>query len=553
MFRSPEVIRRTIEGRFGRRRVLVVGDLMLDVYLWGEVDRISPEAPVPILRLVRRTETPGGAGNVLLNLASLGLETVAAGFIGDDEAGRRLRRLLEDAGVATDAVVSGGRATITKTRVIGGHQQMIRIDEESSAAVPEADLERLMEAVRSRLEDRLAAVILSDYGKGALPERVCRGLISEARRHGVPVLVDPKGRDFRKYARATALTPNRHELELAAGLDASAEPALRDAGRRLRAELELDFLVVTRGEQGISIVDEQGVRDFPAVAREVFDVSGAGDTVIATLAAGMAAGLDRDDALNLANLAAGVVVGKVGTTPIRPGELLDALLGEHLAEQTHKISEPDALEQQVALWRARGERIVFTNGCFDLLHVGHVTLLALARRQGDRLVVGLNTDRSVRALKGETRPVITQGDRARVLAGLASVDAVVLFDEDTPLRLIESLQPDVVVKGGDYDESQVVGADLVKSWGGRVVLIPLVEGRSTTGILAAGQARLAARTEHGRGASRALLGRDHARAARGSYLSPRQRRTRNSSTQGRCRQIFRAASSRRSSPTPGSP
>ena len=253
--------------------------------------------------------------------------------------------------------------------------------------------------------------------------------------------------------------------------------------------MELDFLVVTRGEQGVSLFDEQGVRDFPAVAREVFDVSGAGDTVIATLAAGMAAGLDRDDALNLANLAAGVVVGKVGTTPIRPDELLDALLIERLAEQSHKIYALEALERQVADWRARGQRIVFTNGCFDLLHVGHVTLLALARRQGDRLVVGLNTDRSVRALKGETRPVVTQGDRAQVLAGLASVDAVVLFDEDTPLRLIESLRPDVLVKGGDYIESQVVGADLVKSCGGKIVLVPLIEGRSTTSLIASGRSR----------------------------------------------------------------
>ena len=490
MFRSPEAVRRTIEGRFDRRRVLVVGDLMLDVYLWGEVGRISPEAPVPIVRLAHRTEAAGGAGNVLLNLAALGLETVAAGFVGDDEAGGRLSRLLEGAGVATESLVTmGDRPTITKTRVIGGHQQMIRIDEETTEPVAEADLDRLVEALRPLLANRIEAVILSDYCKGALSERVCRTLIAEGRRLGVPVLVDPKGRDFRKYARATTLTPNRHELEVAAGLGHPDEPALRDAGRRLLAELELDFLVVTRGEQGVSLFDEQGVRDFPAVAREVFDVSGAGDTVIATLAAGMVAGLDRDDALNLANLAAGVVVGKVGTTPIRPDELLDALLIERLAEQSQKIYALEALERQVADWRTRGQRIVFTNGCFDLLHVGHVTLLARARRQGDRLVVGLNTDRSVRALKGETRPVVTQGDRAQVLAGLASVDAVVLFDEDTPLRLIESLRPEVLVKGGDYTESQVVGADLVKLWGGKVVLVPLIEGRSTTSLIASGRSR----------------------------------------------------------------
>jgi D-beta-D-heptose 7-phosphate kinase/D-beta-D-heptose 1-phosphate adenosyltransferase len=378
------------------------------------------------------------------------------------------------------------RPTIVKTRVIGGHQQMIRIDEEPSSPVSAADHDRLVEAVRRCLEDGFDAIILSDYQKGTLSERFCRCLIDEARRRAIPILVDPKGRDFRRYARATALTPNRHEFEAAVGLVDSGQAAFQDAGHRLRNELELDFLLVTQGERGISLFDTRGVSDFPALAREVFDVSGAGDTVIATLTAAIVAGLNLDDALALANMAAGIVVGKLGTTPIQRDELRDAIQGDQFAAHLHKVYTLEALIERVADWRSRGERIVFTNGCYDLLHVGHVTLLARAQREGTRLIVGLNTDRSVRALKGESRPVVTQADRAQVLASLASVDAVVLFDEDTPLHLIEAIHPDVLVKGGDYSETQVVGAQLIKSWGRRVMLVPLVEGRSTTSLLTRG-------------------------------------------------------------------
>jgi len=484
VFHSPEKIRRTVQERFGGGRVLVVGDLMLDVYLHGDVVRISPEAPVPIVRLSRRSETAGGAGNVVLNLSQLGLQVTAAGLVGDDEAGRRLYCLLEDAGIDTHAIVtSGGRPTVTKTRVIGGHQQMIRIDEETSTPIPKADLDRLMDAVQHRLADRFEAIVLSDYGKGTLPEHVCQTLIAAARCRGIPVLVDPKGRRYQKYARATALTPNKHELELALGPESLSESALCQAAHLLRKELELDFLVVTLAAEGIKLFDERGVADFPAQARELCDISGAGDTVIATLAAGMVGGLELDEALKLANLAAGIVVGMLGTTPIHRDKLLHALVVDQLAAHSHKICESATLKQRVAEWRTRGDRIVFTNGCFDLLHAGHVTLLASARREGDRLIVGLNTDRSVRALKGTTRPVVSQGDRAQVLSGFSCIDAIVLFDDVTPLRLIELLRPDVLVKGSDYTESQVIGADLVTSWGGRVVLVPLLEGRSTTRIL----------------------------------------------------------------------
>jgi D-beta-D-heptose 7-phosphate kinase / D-beta-D-heptose 1-phosphate adenosyltransferase len=360
---------------------------------------------------------------------------------------------------------------------------MLRIDEELSDPISEVDRDRLLDTVKTRLAEPLAVVVLSDYDKGVMTPFVCRTLIGEARHHRALVLVDPKGLDFGKYAGATALTPNRHEFEMATGVSVRHVPAFREAARQMRDGLGLDFLAVTQGEKGVTLFDDNGDQDFPAVAREVFDVSGAGDTLIATLAAGLAAGLDRGDAVQLANVAAGVVVGKVGTAPVRRCELLEALLTDPLASQAEKICGLDALLRRIGVWRERGERVVFTNGCFDLLHRGHVTLLASARREGDRLVIGLNSDRSVRALKGEGRPVVCEIDRAHVLAGLECVDSVVLFDEETPQALVETIRPDVLVKGADYSDRVIVGADLVQSWGGRVVLVPLVKGLSTTQLL----------------------------------------------------------------------
>jgi D-beta-D-heptose 7-phosphate kinase/D-beta-D-heptose 1-phosphate adenosyltransferase len=299
----------------------------------------------------------------------------------------------------------------------------------------------------------------------------------------IPVLVDPKGRDYSKYAGATALTPNKRETADACGVSVHDSEALLTAAARLRESLKLDFLAVTRSEEGVSLIEESHTLHIPATAKQVFDVSGAGDTVIATLAAGLIAGLERRQALHLANLAAGVVVGKVGTAPIKYEELLRELTVEDSTQQANKVCTLEALLTRVAGWRAAGQKIVFTNGCFDLLHAGHVTYLEGARNLGDRLIVGLNTDRSVSALKGPTRPVIHEADRARVMAALESVDAVVLFDEDTPLDLIRAIRPDVLAKGSDYSEDQVVGGSDVKSWGGRVALVDLVPGRSTTKII----------------------------------------------------------------------
>lgn len=478
------LVRALVASGFGGRSVLVVGDLMLDRYLWGEVERISPEAPVPVLRLRRETEVAGGAANVARNLAALGLRVELAGLIGRDAEGERLRALLAADGIGTAAIlVSQERATSTKTRAMGQRQQMLRIDrEDSTPLTPE-----LKEALFTRIQPRLSeaeGLLLSDYAKGVLRGGLCQRLIQAARALGKPVWVDPKGRDFRRYRGATLVTPNRAELAQALDQPGAGLPALLDGGARLRDALELEALVVTLGEQGMALIEAGGLHQRPARAREVFDVSGAGDTAIAVLAAALVAGLTPLEAVDLANLGAGVVVGHLGTARLDRAALLAAMDQASALSQEAKILTLEALQTRVHQWRDQGERIVFTNGCFDLLHAGHVSYLEQARHHGQRLIVGLNTDASVRALKGAGRPIIPEADRARVLAALAAVDAVVLFAESTPLDLIRALHPDVLVKGADYRPEQVVGAAEVQRHGGQLVLIPLLPGRSTSALLA---------------------------------------------------------------------
>jgi len=466
------------------RKVVVVGDLMLDRFLWGRVRRVSPEAPVPVVDLERETRSAGGAANVARNLAGLGLQVELVGVTGADPGRDLLLAELTRADLDSDGVlIARDRGTTIKTRVLGNRRQLVRIDEEQAAPLSEGDRERLLTAVTTRLT-RADALLLSDYAKGVLTEDLCRALIAAARDRGLPVLVDPKASDFGRYAGATLITPNRGELARVAGVAEQDLDALVAAGSLMRETLNLEALVLTLSEQGLVLIEADGNHPLPATAREVYDVSGAGDTVIATFAAGLAAGLRRLDSAHLANLAAGIVVGKAGTAPITARELLAALDAEAACGQAAKIRDLEAARAQVRRWQTAGERVVFTNGCFDLLHVGHVTYLERARRYGQRLVVGLNTDASVRRLKGPERPLIGQADRAHVLAALAAVDLVIPFDQDTPLTLIEQLCPDVLAKGADYREEQVVGAAEVKSRGGRVVLVPLVEDRSTTGIIA---------------------------------------------------------------------
>ena len=465
-----------------RASVLVVGDAMLDRYVYGVVRRISPEAPVPVLAVEREVAMPGGAGNVVRNLTAVGAAVAFVSVVGDDQAGSDLTGLIGgQPGVEPWLLVQGGRHTTTKTRFLANGQHMLRADQE------------VVQPIHSRLADRMvkiagdavaatAVLVLSDYGKGVLEAETCRRLIEAAHAAGRPVVVDPKGRDYARYAGADVITPNRAELAEATGMPVDSEEAILAAMRALKAAHGFGAVLVTRSEDGMTLLQGDGVHHFPAEAEEVHDVSGAGDTVVATLAAGLAAGLALPVAARLANIAAGIVVGKVGTAVAREEELLEALTPERGA--LRKVMSRSAAVEQAERWRRRGWRVGFTNGCFDLLHPGHVHLLEQARSWCDRLVVGLNSDASVKRLKGPSRPIQGEAARAAVLASLATVDCVTLFDEDTPIELIRLLRPDVLVKGADYTMSQVVGGDIVLEYGGQVKLAELLPGNSTTATLA---------------------------------------------------------------------
>lgn len=472
-----------VEGGWRNTHVLVVGDIMLDRYIWGDVDRVSPEAPVPIVRAIHRTDRPGGAANVAMNITELGAKATLLGFCGEDADRLRLEECLEKAGIKTQMTCVATHPTTSKLRIVGGKQQMLRLDVEKTDSYPSEAYDALL----ANLENALAsadAVILSDYAKGVLTEEVCQRVIQSAHRRGIPVLVDPKQRDFTRYRGATTICPNLPELSIVTGVPAKDFNAILAAGQNLIADLQLDYLTVTLSEKGIAVLRQESSTISPAVARQVFDVSGAGDTVIATLALALASKLEIESAVALANVAAGIVVSKVGTVPVQREELLTALMPEIDLQAEEKMLPLDRLRARVSVWRSAGQNVVFTNGCFDLLHIGHITLLEAARREGDRLIVAINSDASVSGLKGPSRPIVGEQERGRILAALAAVDAVVVFDDPTPLALIEALRPDVIVKGGDYSEETVVGAKEVRSWGGRVKIIPTVEGFSTTKLIA---------------------------------------------------------------------
>jgi D-beta-D-heptose 7-phosphate kinase/D-beta-D-heptose 1-phosphate adenosyltransferase len=460
---------------FSRLRVLVAGDAMLDEYWFGDTGRISPEAPVPIVRARSAEQRPGGAANVALNLASLGIKTALSAVIGADERGRQLTELIEQRGVRCDFVRSQAVPTVHKLRIIARSQQLIRVDAEESLA---SCAEEFSGVFASLLSD-VGAVVLSDYAKGTLSRAA--ELVAECRRAGVPVFIDPKGTDFQRYRGAFALTPNRGEFEAVAGA-CSDEAELLRRGDTLRADLDLQALLVTRGEQGMTLFRPSAKPlTLPAQAREVFDVTGAGDTVIALLAAGVAAGLDVADAAALANLGAGIVVGRIGVATVTRSELQLAL--HRLGSNSDGVVELPELVTLVAEAKARGERVVLTNGCFDILHAGHVAYLAEAKSCGDRLVVAVNDDDSVRRLKGASRPVTGLADRMAILAGLAAVDWVVPFAEDTPADLIAKVLPDVLVKGGDYRADDIAGGDAVRNNGGEVRVLGFKPGRSTTKLI----------------------------------------------------------------------
>lgn len=461
--------------------VSCVGDVMLDRYVYGEVERISPEAPIPVLRVARQAVTVGGAGNVARNLAALGVRTSLFGAVGEDDAGREVATVLAGEGAVTAVLAKQpGRPTTVKTRFIAGSQQLLRADEEQSGGLSEEIRDEIAAAARDVLADGgFSAQVLSDYGKGVLAGEVVAAVIEAAHAAGLPVIVDPKGTDFARYRGADLLTPNRKELHEATRMPVDDDEAIVAAARDLVGRCGVRAVLVTRGRDGMTlVVDEGDPVHLPALAREVFDVSGAGDTVVATVAAGLGAGMSLADAAQLANVAAGIVVGKVGTAVVRRDELADAL-GGSIGLAGRILSRPD-LADRVAQWRARGLTVGFTNGCFDLVHPGHVSLIEQASAVCDRLVVAINSDASVRRLKGEGRPVQDESARARVLASFAAVDAVTVFDEDTPLELIAAILPDILVKGADYAVDQVVGGDVVTANGGKVVLASLVDGFSTT-------------------------------------------------------------------------
>jgi D-beta-D-heptose 7-phosphate kinase/D-beta-D-heptose 1-phosphate adenosyltransferase len=472
-----------VESGWRGARVLVVGDVMLDKYIWGEVERISPEAPVPVVRATWHNERPGGAANVAMNLAGLGACVTVAGFGGGDDEQRRLEGMLAEAGVEPALTEVASIPTTTKLRIFSGNQQMMRLDTEATPSPCNAAYAGLLKSVFAALA-KADVVVLSDYAKGVLTEAVCGSILAEAGKSGVPVLVDPKQRDFSHYHGATTICPNLKELSAATGEPLADIDRVLAVGQATLGALDMEFMVVTMGDKGIAVLRKDSRLHVPAVVRQVYDVSGAGDTVIAVLALAMACEIEIETAVQLANLAAGIVVNKVGTVPIQREELLGALSQELALHMDEKIVPRKRLLSRVAMWRSAGDRVVFTNGCFDILHIGHITLLEEARRKGDRLIVALNSDGSVRRIKGALRPIVGEHERARILAALSAVDAVIVFDESTPLKLIEAIRPDVLVKGGDYCEEAVVGAREVRAWGGRVELIPLVEGISTTRLIA---------------------------------------------------------------------
>jgi D-beta-D-heptose 7-phosphate kinase/D-beta-D-heptose 1-phosphate adenosyltransferase len=464
-----------ITPEFAKARIIVIGDVMLDRYWSGQAARISPEAPVPVVRVKTIEDRVGGAGNVALNIAKLGGKVTLLAVVGDDAEGDILRRLLEAEGVTCDFVVEQDIRSICKLRVMAQHQQLIRIDFEEAALTFNAD------ALRTKLVAHLPAhqtVVFSDYGKGTLAD--VSAYISVTKQAGLKVLVDPKGIDYQRYAQADLITPNLSEFQAVVGV-ADTEAELIAKGRELLKQQQIPTLLLTRGEAGMTLIQANQTHSLPAQAKDVFDVTGAGDTVIAVMALGVALNMALPDAMYLANLAGGIVVGKLGTSTVSIQELTRAMHGDR--DSLYGIVSESELAQIMVGAKAHDERIIMTNGCFDLLHAGHVTYLQQAKALGDRLVVAVNSDASVRQLKGESRPINGLQERMTVLAALACVDWVVSFEEETPERLYCRLLPDVIVKGGDYSSEQVAGGDCVIRAGGEVKILQFVDGQSTTAMI----------------------------------------------------------------------
>ena len=456
-------------------KLLVIGDLMIDHYLWGSCERISPEAPVQVVNVKSESAVLGGAGNVINNLNALGAQVDVISVVGGCEISDELKALLGDIDVGTQYLITQeDRITSKKSRIIAAQQQVVRYDRESTDEISSESQKQILESFKSIINN-YDSILLSDYGKGVLTFELTQAIITLANENGKKVLIDPKGLDYSKYKGAFLLTPNKKEASEATQVNIKDEASLAQAIIQLKTECNLDVSLITLSEQGVAIYDDK-LRTHPTVAREVFDVTGAGDTVLASLGFALACEYEIDDAVEFSNLAAGVVVGKIGSATASLNEIIEyeSSLNKSTSDEHIKtLGEITALSEEL---KARGKKIIFTNGCFDILHAGHVRYLETAKSYGDILILGLNSDRSVKALKGENRPINTQLDRAYILAALEAIDYVVVFDEDTPYELIKAIQPHVLVKGGDYEGKEVVGQDIADE----LKLVQFVDGKSTT-------------------------------------------------------------------------
>lgn len=464
------------------RPILCVGDIMLDIFVQGSVSRISPEAPIPVFRYLHEYPLLGGVGNVVRNLESLAIPSILIGLLGDDDAAETLESLIHSSPFITpDLLKCKHFKTTQKTRFIAGTHQLLRVDKELPEALLPIHSKTLKEKILKVLS-QIKVMILSDYSKGVLSKDLLIPLIQEARNQNKIIIVDPKGKDYSRYSGASILTPNRQELHVATDLPTNTHEECIIAAQKIRTSYNIESVLVTRGGQGMTLVTETTTSHFPATALEVFDVSGAGDTVVAVLAAGLNTGIPLETAVQISNTAGGVVVGKVGTAAIEKQELQDVLFSKSSLPSQKILSLSQALDLRMK-WQRRGLKVGFTNGCFDLLHSGHLHILRESKAQCDRLFVALNNDSSIKKLKGETRPIQTEDCRALVLASLEMVDGIILFEDETPYTLITTLKPDVLIKGADYTVETVVGSSEVMSYGGKVHLVNLIPDKSTSHLV----------------------------------------------------------------------
>ncbi|AXH11898.1 D-glycero-beta-D-manno-heptose-7-phosphate kinase [Halarcobacter bivalviorum] len=456
-------------------RILVIGDLMIDEYLWGTCDRISPEAPVQVVDIKKETKVLGGAGNVISNLVALGSEVSVMSVIGNDEAGHEVKSMLDKQGVKSFLVEQSGRKTSRKTRLMASHSQVVRYDKESKNSISSTSAKAIFDKLQEKITS-YDTILLSDYNKGVLTRELLEKVISYANKYNKKVLVDPKGNDFSKYKGAYLLTPNKKEAQIASGIQIENDDSLRKALEKLKADASLGVSLITLSENGIAILDNDEVIIKPTVAREVYDVTGAGDTVLASLGFALSLGCDIQNSVEFANLAAGVVVSKIGSATATLDEIEEYQASLHKSSIELHIKSREEIEKISLRLKNQGKKVVFTNGCFDILHRGHVSYLNVAKSFGDVLILGLNSDASVKRLKGEDRPINNEEDRAYILSALECIDYVVIFDEDTPYELIKVVEPDILVKGADYEGKEVVGSDIAK----QTKLVEFVDGKSTT-------------------------------------------------------------------------